>query len=61
MRDYTDVMDANRREYLRDLADEFGIDPAIVFALADVLGPSEDHDGLITELEDIEYIGGLLD
>ena len=61
MFDYTDAMDASRHEYLRELADEFGIDPEIVFALADVLGPNEDHDGLITELEDIEYIGGLLD
>lgn len=57
MFDYTDAMDASRREYLRELADEFGIDPAIVFALADALGPSEDHDGLIAELEDIECFG----
>ena len=57
MFDYTDEMDASRREYLRELADEFGIDPEIVFALADALGPNEDHDGLIAELEDIEYFG----
>lgn len=42
----------NRREYLLDLADNMGLDPAIVFALADMLGSNEDFDGLVTSLED---------
>ena len=42
----------SRREYLLDLADNRGIDASIVFALADMLGSSEDFDGLVTSLED---------
>jgi hypothetical protein len=44
----------SRRDYLESLADEFGIDPIVVFTLASMLGPSEDFDGLVTSLED-EY------
>ena len=47
----------SRRDYLATLADEMGIDPTIVFSLASVLGPSEDFDGLVTELEDLQAIG----
>ena len=43
---------SNRKEYLIDLADNLGVDLSIVFALADMLGPSEDFDGLVTSLED---------
>jgi hypothetical protein len=42
----------SRREYLLDLADSMGLDPSIVFALADMLGSNEDFDGLVTSLED---------
>ena len=42
----------SRREYLLDLADNMGMDASIVFALADMLGSSEDFDGLVTSLED---------
>jgi len=42
-----------RRLYLEELADEFGVDTEIVFALADLLGPNEDQDGLISSLEDV--------
>jgi len=42
----------NRKAYLLDLADNMGIDASIVFALADMLGSSEDFDGLVTSLED---------
>ena len=41
-----------RKEYLLDLADSLGIDASIVFAMADMLGSSEDFDGLVTSLED---------
>jgi len=41
-----------RKEYLLDLADNMGIDASIVFALAEMLGSSEDFDGLVTSLED---------
>lgn len=44
----------NRRDYLESLAEEFNVPEYIVFVLADMLGPSEDFDGLITVLEDAE-------
>lgn len=43
---------ANRRAYLADLADTIGVDIRTVEILADLLGPSEDFDGLVTSLED---------
>jgi len=45
---------ANRIAYLQDLALEYGIDENVVFSLADALGQSEDFDGLVSTLEDIE-------
>jgi len=45
---------ANRSAYLRDLAEDYG---RKVFLLADLLGPSEDFDGLLTSLEDAEDEG----
>ena len=50
MNDYQAQGYANRREYLLSLCEEY--DRTIVFALADMLGASEDFDGLITALED---------
>jgi len=42
----------SRRHYLESLCEEF--DKESVYILADLLGPSEDFDGLITALEDSE-------
>jgi len=42
----------NRKDYLEQLADEYGIDLVIVNSLADSLGESEDFDGLIVMLSD---------
>ncbi len=53
---YTDEGYKNRRDYLEQLADDFGVDPMIVFQLASILGSSEDFDGLISELEDYAFI-----
>jgi len=47
---YTAQGYASRRDYLESLTDEYPAD--IVYALADILGPGEDFDGLITALED---------
>ena len=44
---------ANRAEYLQSLADNNGVSLDTVLALADVLGPNEDFDGLVTSLEDM--------
>jgi len=41
---------ADRRAYLESLCEEY--DRTIVYALASVLGASEDFDGLVTSLED---------
>ena len=41
---------ANRNAYLNGVADDMGIEPTVVFALADMLGENEDFDGLITML-----------
>lgn len=43
---------ANRRAYLESLAEDYGVPVRTVFALASILGPSEDFDGLVTSLED---------
>ena len=55
---YTDNGYASRREYLTELALDMGIKVEDVFALADILGPNEDFDGLVTMLED-HMAGGL--
>jgi len=49
---YTDNGYENRRDYLEQLADENGVSVDIVFNLAQLLGPSEDFDGLVTAIED---------
>tara|TARA_R110002126_G_scaffold1988_1_gene11771 strand:- start:6800 stop:6976 length:177 start_codon:yes stop_codon:yes gene_type:complete len=41
---------ADRKEYLESLCEEYPRD--IVYALASILGSSEDFDGLVTSLED---------
>lgn len=43
----------SRAEYLEMLSDDYGVDIDIVHAMADVLGPTEDFDGLVTSLEDM--------
>jgi hypothetical protein len=47
----------NRRAYLQDLSDETGVPLDVVHTLADLLGPSEDFDGLVSALEDYEMFG----
>lgn len=42
----------SRDDYLECLADDFGVDLDAVKALADLLGPDEDFDGLVSTLED---------
>ena len=44
----------NRREYLESLAEDFGLDTQTVFAVASILGASEDFDGLLSSLDDLE-------
>jgi len=42
----------DRQAYLFQLADDTGVDIKTVMALAELLGPEEDFDGLVTSLED---------
>jgi len=42
----------NRKDYLENLAAWEGVDLQVVLQLADLLGPSEDFDGLVTDLQD---------
>lgn len=41
-----------REEYLKQLADDNGLPLDVVQSLADVLGPTEDFDGLVNACED---------
>jgi hypothetical protein len=47
-------MNMTRKEYLSGLAEDYGIARADVFMLADLLGESEDYDGLLSMLADYE-------
>ena len=42
----------DRADYLRCLAEDYGVDLDTVLYLADVLGEREDFDGLVVALED---------
>ena len=52
MNDYQANGFSSRRHYLDSLADDFGLDCSTVYMMADMLGPSEDFDGLICALDD---------
>ena len=46
----------NRREYVLDLAEEYGVPEDVALAVADILGEGEDEDGLVTTLQDYEAL-----
>ena len=50
----------SRDDYLNSLSEDYGIPIDAVHALADVLGPDEDFDGLVSNLEDA-MCGGWFD
>lgn len=47
----------NRTEYLENLASNYGVDITAVYSLADMLGPNEDFDGLVSGIEDYMDMG----
>ncbi|GHU02103.1 hypothetical protein FACS1894147_03270 [Spirochaetia bacterium] len=49
----------DREDYLKNLADDWGLELFVVNMVADMLGPSEDFDGLVSELEDMDCDGAL--
>ena len=42
----------NRKDYLKSMAEEYGVPFDITYMIASMLGPNEDFDGLLCELED---------
>jgi len=54
MNPYTENGYDSRQDYLESLAEDYGIELGTVKMLADLLGPSEDFDGLVTNLQDYE-------
>ena len=50
----------DRDDYLRGLADDYSVPLDAVMAISEVLGPEEDFDGLVSNLEDAMY-GGWFD
>jgi len=44
---------ASRTAYLKDLAEEYGIELSAVLAIATLLGEDEDFDGLVSALGDM--------
>lgn len=45
---------SSRTDYLKGIAEDYGVPLELVTVLAKTLGPNEDFDGLITALEDYE-------
>lgn len=54
---YTERGYRDRDEYLRDVALEHGVPLRVVLMTADLLGPDEDFDGLISAMEDYAELG----
>ena len=49
---YTQQGYGSRADYLKQLADDYGVEEQVVFQLAALLGPNEDFDGLVSEVDD---------
>lgn len=49
----------NNINYLRELSDDYNVPIDTVVILADMLGENELYDGLVTELEDYQYLQAL--
>ncbi len=49
---YTENGYKGRKDYLKSLAEENGIELCTVIALAQLLGPEEDFDGLVISVQD---------
>ena len=49
---YEEEGNFDRFGYLKDLAENHGADISAVIEMADLLGPEEDFDGLVTTIED---------
>jgi len=45
-------MNTERKEYLTELAERYGLELRDIIVVAHLLGEEEDHDGLIVMIED---------
>ena len=43
----------SRMDYLRSLAEEYGVELRDVLMFAELYGPNEDFDGLVSSIQDI--------
>ena len=44
----------DRKDYLKSLSEDYGVPYYMVLEIANMLGETEDFDGLVTSLEDAE-------
>ena len=51
---YEDNGYKNRKDYLNSLAEDYGVGVSEVYALAEILGDTEEFDGLVSALEDMQ-------
>jgi len=56
---YTEMGFKDRDAYINSLAYDYNIDAFSVFSLADMLGESEDFDGLVSAVQDFSYSRGI--
>jgi len=56
---YKDEGADTRYEYLVNLAEDNGVALDAVLVMADLLGPNEDFDGLVSMVEDMSLMGDL--
>lgn len=48
----------DRDAHLRELSEDYGVPMYVVRSLADLLGPDEDYDGLVSALDDYNDMFG---
>lgn len=53
---YVDKGYVDRDDYLDQLSEDYDVDRHIVETMADLLGPDEDFDALLRELEDLSWM-----
>lgn len=47
-------MTDERRKYLKQVAEDYGVREDAVFTIAELLGPEEDYDGLLSAVDDLD-------
>jgi hypothetical protein len=52
MKDYSHIS-TKRKQYLDQLAEDYGVPRKVVYLAASILGSNEDYDGLISHVEEL--------